>query len=367
MKSGNYEAAIQKSVHKLKSKKQNSVEAAVLEESFQKANDRNRDRILFLKKEGNPDNWDEIFAVYSLLKNRQELVKPLLPLQIKKQHRDAQFTIVNYDDEIIQAKKNAAEYFYVHAFSLLDKNSKSEARTAYAELMRVKELYSNYKETDKGLLRAKDLGTSYALFKMRNTSGITLPPAFEAELTKISLTDLETLWVKYHTHEIKNLNYDYTILVNMKNIDVSPESVKENNFTETKVVPDGFQYVLDARGNVKKDSLGNDLKTAKTKTISCNVTETCQSKKAVISGTLDYINNASGQLLKTDPIAGENFFEYRTFAANGDLSALKEETKEKLGRRQKTFPSGFDMLLQAGQSLKGIAKNIIAANRNVLY
>lgn len=367
MKSGNYDAAIRKSTQKLKRKKQNDKEIVVLEQSYQKANERDRERISFLKKEGKPDNWDEIFGVYSQMAQRQENLKPLLPLHLEGQNRDANFEIVNYSDEIIQAKKNATEYFYAHALSLLARNNKPDARTAYGELLRVKGYSVNYKDVDKELQKAKDLGTSYVLFKMKNTTGVPLPPSFEDELTKISLTELNGEWLRYHTHETSGFDYDYVIVVNMKNINVSPEAVKETSFTETKIIPDGFQYALDANGNVKKDSLGNDIKIPKTKTIFCNVIETYQNKKAIIAGTLDYINNNTGQLMKTDPIASENFFEYRSYGAIGDINALKPETKAKLGPKPVPFPSGFDMLLQAGQVLKGMVKDIIYKNKNILF
>lgn len=367
MKSGNYDAAIRKSTQKLKRKKQNDKEIVVLEQSYQKANERDRERISFLKKEGKPDNWDEIFRQYSQMAQRQENLKPLLPLHLEGQNRDANFEIVNYSDEIIQAKKNATEYFYAHALSLLDRNNKPDARVAHGELLRVKGYSGNYKDVDKELQRAKDLGTSYVLFKMKNTTGVPLPPSFEDELTKISLSDLNGEWLRYYTHEVKGMDYDYVIVVNMKNINVSPEAVKETSFTETKIIPDGFQYALDANGNVKKDSLGNDIKIPKTKTIFCNVIETYQNKKAIIAGTLDYINNSTGQLLKTDPIASENFFEYRSYGAIGDINALKPETKAKLGPKPVPFPSGFDMLLQAGQVLKGMVKDIIYKNKNILF
>ena len=332
-----------------------------------KANERDRERVLFLKKEGRPENWEEIFLVYSKMSQRQENIKSLLPLNILSQNRDADFNIVNYSDEIIQAKKTATEYFYVHALSLLNNNNKSDSRRAYSELLKVKAFSNNYKEIDKELARAKNMGTSYVLFKMKNTTGIPLPPSFEDELTKISLTELNSEWLSYHTHETNNLNYDSVIVVNMKNINVSPESIKESNFTETKVVPDGFEYILDANGNVKKDSSGRDLKKPKTKTISCNVIETIQNKKSIIAGTLDYINNSTGQLIKTDPIASENVFYYISFLAIGDINALKPETKANLGKRPMPFPSGFDMLLQAGQILKNVTKNIIYNNKAVLY
>ncbi len=367
MQNGAYDAAIQNSVSKLHGKKHKEKEIIVLEEAYLKANNRDSEKIAYLKKEGSPDSWNDVYLIYSQMNKRQEIIKPLLPLHLTNQNRDAKFDIINYDSEIISAKKNAAEYLYTHALSILDKKNKTEARNAYNELIKVKDLFNNYRDVDAELNRARNLGTSYVLFKMENTTGVPLPPSFEEELTKISLAELEGDWLKYHTRRIKELTYDYTILVNMKNIDVSPEAIKEINYTESKVIPDGFQYVLDAHGNVKKDSSGNDIKVPKTKTISCNVSENYQNKKAIIAGSLDYIDNSTNQLLKTNPIASENFFEYRSAIAIGDITALKPETKEKIGRRPVPFPSGFDMLLKAGETLKGMVKNIVYSNKAIFY
>ncbi len=367
MQSGNYDSAIQVSLRKLKGKKKSEKEMLVLEEAYKKANDRDKEKVSYLNKEGNPENWNTIFNTYSGMKNRQDQIKPILPLYITSQNRNANFEIKNYDDEIIQAKKNAAEYKYAHALSLLDKKDKTSARDAYNELLAVKNFYANYKDVDAKINLARNMGTSYVLFKMQNNTGTPLPPNFEDELTKISLTELDADWIRYHTHRTNGISYDYNIIVNMKNISVSPEAVKEIQYTESKTVPDGYQYVLDAHGNVKKDSLGNDIKIPKTKVISCNVEETYQNKKATIAGTLDYMNNGNKQLIKTDPIAADNFFEYRSAVAYGDVNALKPETKEKIGRRPVPFPPSFDMILQAGQTLKGMVKTIILNNKGVLY
>ena len=77
-----------------------------------------------------------------------------------------------------------------------------------------------------------------------------------------------------------------------------PEEVKENNYSETKEIEDGFDYELDANGNVKKDTAGNDIKIIKYKTIRCNVKELHQFKTARISGTIDYLDNYNNKLLK---------------------------------------------------------------------
>jgi hypothetical protein len=364
MQNGDYDEAINKSIKKLKRDKDDNDEVLTLEQAYSKANERDKERIAFLKKEGKPENWDQIFSTYARINQRQQNVKPLLPLFISKPRREAYFTIMNYDTEIIEAKKNATEYFYAHAKSLLSKNNTYDARQAYDELQKVKSYNGTYQDTDQLLSKAKEMGTTYVVFKMKNVTGIPLPPNFEDELTKISLNDLNSQWVQYHAKEIKGMNYDYTILLNMKNINVSPEGIKETVVTETKTIEDGFNYLYEADGRtLKKDAEGKPIKVPIIKTISCNVVESYQSKKAIIAGSLDYINNANGQLIKTDPIASENFFENRAVVPVGDINALKPESKGRLGGQPMPFPPNFDMLLRAGAVLKDMTKNIINTNK----
>ena len=364
---GQYDAAIGQACRKLARKKTLDKEMIALETAYKKANDRDKERVDFLKKEGNANGWDGIYQTYAAMKQRQDMVKPLLPLHIASKGREAQFAMVNYDDEIIAAKQKAAEYLYNHAMTLLNKGDIQSARSAYNELKEVKNIYSDYKDVDQMITKASVMGTSYVIFKMENKTGVPLPPNFESDLTKLSLQELDHDWVKYHVVQDPQINYAYTILVNMKQIDVTPEYVKDIEHLDTKEIQDGWQYLLDAKGNVKKDTAGNDLKLPKMKTISCKVTERYQNKKAIIAGTLDYIDNRTGQIIKTDPITAENFFEHRSGGnAIGDLNALKPEHAALVGKQPVPFPTNFAMLLTAGQTLKGMVKTIIWSNKSLL-
>ena len=90
-------------------------------------------------------------------------------------------------------------------------------------------------------------------------------------------------------------------------------------------------------------------------------------KMAHMAGSLDYVDNHSNQLYKTDNIAADSFFEDgEVRIVGGDAAALKPETKAKIGHRPMPFPNSFDMLLQAGTTLKGMVKNILYDNRCIL-
>lgn len=276
------------------------------------------------------------------------------------------FIPINYDQEIISAKRNAAEYFYVHAESLLKRNDRMSARQAYDELMKVKEFYSDYKDIDARIQEALAKGINNVLFSIQNNSQIPFPPSFEEELLKISMKELNTLWVNYDTKKDKNKFYDYSIILNIKGIVVSPEQVKEESHTEEKEIQDGWQYVLDAKGNVMKDTAGNDIKVPKMKIITCKVIETHQLKTSLITGTLDYYNNATKQIIKTDPITAEAIFENHSAVPVGDTRALKPETAKKTGNKPMPFPSDPSMIMMANQKLKEMTKNIIWQNKGLI-
>lgn len=359
LQQGRYDDAVRISVRKLKKKPNNPKQLRILEQAYSKANYRDYERITYLRKEGTPDIWDEVFDTYVGMKRRQTLVKSLsfVPPRI---------TFVDYDNEIIQAKQKAAEYFYAHGSNLLEKGDRQSAREAYYDFQKVKSYYKDFRDVEDKMIKAEALGTNHVIFKMENKANVILPKRFAEELFKISLNDLNRQWLRYHTQEQSGVYYDYTVLVNVKMIDVSPEQVKEVYYTETAEIKDGWQYVLDSKGNVMKDSLGNDIKTDKIVRVTCNIIETQQRKSARIAGSIDYLNNRTGQLIKTDPITADAVFENYAALAVGDQRALKKETKAKVGKPPVPFPSDPDLLMQAGNTLKDMVKNILYSNKNLL-
>ncbi|MCH8904402.1 MAG: hypothetical protein IIA45_10865 [Bacteroidetes bacterium] len=366
LNSGDYDFAINKSVRKLVKNPHKEKYIVILEQAFARANQRDNERIEFLKKEGVPENWPKVFDTYSRMNSRQSKVRPLTPLYIESEARDAVFVFVNIDDEIIQAKNNAAEFLYANGIKLLERGDRMSAREAYAAFVQVKALFSVYRDVDAKIIEAKFAGTNKVLFDMVNATGIPLPPTFERELTKISLHELNTQWINYYTNYDSTMFYDYTIVVNMLVIDVGPEEVIEKQYTEEKEVEDGVEYVFDANGNVMKDTSGNDITVPKFKTLKAYITETHQKKIARISGSVDYYDNNSRQMLKSIPITADAIFEHHSAKVNGDLNALKPATKKIIKNKRIPFPLDFDLILQAGHTLNPLVKTAVWDNKNLI-
>ena len=104
LQNGTYDAAISQTARKLMKKPDKDKQIAVLTQAYKDANQKDLDNITYLKKTGEPDIWDKIFSTYFNMKTRQEIVRVLPQAILDK----IGYQYVNYDQEIIEAKKKAA-------------------------------------------------------------------------------------------------------------------------------------------------------------------------------------------------------------------------------------------------------------------
>jgi hypothetical protein len=362
LQKGNYDDAISKSVKSLMKKPNDKEEADILKRAYSLANTADQDGINRFKLSGQPDIWDEILSRLTSLANRQERVERL-PVQVLNRIGS---THIDYNKEIAQSKLKAAEYFYAHGMELLEKKDRLSARQAHTEFTRAKSYYPNFKDVDLKITEAMNLGTNSVLFRFGNLSNVLVPQDFEDDLLKISLQSLNRQWLNFYTREEKNVYYDYTIYLNLKAIEVSPESLRDVIYDEEKTIDDGFQYVLDNKGNVRKDSLGNDIKIKKYKIIKCHVKETQMEKRALVSGTIDFYDNSNDQLVRTQNITTESVFNHRFAQVNGDLAAMSEKTRNLMYIKPLPFPSNLQLIANTAEDLKRIAKDYISQNYKLL-
>ena len=129
LQQGNYDAVIDKTVKRL-IKKADADDAAEMDRAYRLANERDYERIKYLKNENNPDNYDEIFSRYNMLKERQRQVRTVTPMTVAG--KTYSYDYVDYDAEMIAAKRKAADFFYNNGKGLLDNAlQKEDYRQAY--------------------------------------------------------------------------------------------------------------------------------------------------------------------------------------------------------------------------------------------
>ncbi|MGB3149388.1 MAG: hypothetical protein WBB27_01895 [Maribacter sp.] len=365
--SGNYEIAINKAIVNLaenKSKKSNQPYIVLLEDGFKKNTERELQHIKFLKKDGNPSNYEEIYKSYERLKSIQQGIRPLLPLQIENQNRAAKFNFNNYDDALLSAKTKLSDYLYTNAITLLnDASGKFDYRQAYEDLKYLEEINSNYKDSRQKTEEAYQKGLDYVIVEMINNTDMVIPRRLEDELLNLNTYGLNNLWTEYHTNKLSNLNYDYRMQVSFQNILISPEQINERQISKERQIKDGFKYALDKEGNVVRDSLGNRIKIDNFKTVKCDFYQFTQFKSAQVAGVVNFIDLKKQQQINQYPLASEFVFEHVYANYDGDKRALDNELISLLQLARVPFPTNEQMVYDAGEDLKGNLKSILNGQR----
>ena len=343
LQKGNYDDAIKLSVAKIKKNASNTKEIGVLNVAFANANEIDRNYINKLQKSSSDNKWEEILNTFSKLIQRQEIVKQL-PESVLQ---EINFEQADYNIEIKEAKAKATEFYYKEGLKLLGVGDKKSARKAYDKFLMVKEYSSVYKDVDAKLKQALEKGTNHIIIKLQNQSRKQLPENYENEVLAVSLSDLNMQWVEFHTIYDDYLYYDYSIIINLTYVDISPENKTENKYKESVSTPNN-----DGSDTLKAPQI-----------IQAYITSIKMNKRSIARGKLDYFDNKTAKLIKTLPVSGDYSFDYEYAIFTGEATALSEKSKELLKNKEKTFPTDMEMILATSKSLKQLVFKIITDDR----
>jgi len=365
LETGNYDAAISKAVAELRKKPDSGKDIETLERAMNIALEQDNERIRFLKMEGRANAWDEIYVIYKKMSDRQAAVRTVTP--IRYQGRSIEWPYVDYMQEMVDAKKKAADFYYEHGQELMKNNTKESYRQAYAEFARARDYMGDYPNIDQMMQESHYLGISRAWVTVKNYSAIQFPEEFEKELLALDFPRLNKEWVEYHiTMPDNDTQIDYQININLRTIAVSPDRQYQRDTLVKATVEDGFEYVKDARGNVMKDSLGNDIKVKKFKELQCALIQTVQAKECVIQGDVEMLSFYPERTIKKEPIGARSNFEHISARAIGDVNALSEEQKKMLQSQPVQFPMDIDMVIMCTENLKTAIRGFMQANRRYI-
>ncbi|MBT8187386.1 MAG: hypothetical protein HKP38_01455 [Croceitalea sp.] len=366
LNSGNYTAAMNKAIKNLaenKSKKSHQAYIILLEEAFAKNAARELEQISFLEKDGNPANLEAIYNGYSSLKKLQERIKPLLPLTIYDEGRDARFDFKNYNEAILSSKEELTAYLYQNANQLLDgATDKMAYRRAYDELKYLNQINPGYADTEQKMQEAHEKGLDYVKIALYNDTQQIIPERLEEELLDFNTYGINNFWTQYHAKPIEDFKYDFAMELDFNEINISPERVNEKQIIKEKQIKDGQEFLLDNNGNVVKDSLGNKIKVDRFKTVRCEFYQFTQFKTAQIGAKVRFTDLRNGQEINAYPLSSEFLFEHIYANYKGDRRALDTDLVALLDLAAVPFPSNEQMVYDAGEDLKLRLKEIVSRN-----
>jgi len=364
--SGDYDGAIQNAVTGLqgnKNAKGKQDYVYMLEEAYAKAKERDLRNIANWFKDTNPNNLEKIFDTFVLLNNRQEMIRPILPLKLIKEGRNASFPFDDYSDQIISSKNALSKHLYDNSKALLVTKDKIAIRRAYDDLVYVNKLSPGFKDVNKLIEEAQLKGTDFVSIYTKNETNMVVPTGLQNELLDFSTFGLNDKWTVYHNNRQKGIDYDYGLIINFRQINISPEQIKEKQFDKEKQIKDGTKPLLNAQGQVVKDSLGNPIRVNHFKTVRISIYEFSQSKACQVTAKVDYIDFKSNQLLQTFPLGSEFIFSHVYSKYRGDKRACEETYYPNFDKRAVPFPTNEQMVADTSQDLKEKLKGILVKNK----
>lgn len=364
--SGNYDQAIDNAVSNLrtnKDKKGKQDYVYILEEAFAKAKDRDLNAINLLAKDANPAQLEKLYNTYLQLNSRQEKIKPLLPLKLIKEGRNAIFPFDNYNDQIINSKNALSVYLYANAKKLMATSDKMNFRKAYDDMDYLNQINPNYKDVLRLMDDAKFKGSDYVSVYTKNETNMIIPARLQNDLLDFSTYGLNDKWTVYHSNKQKGISYDYGMMINFREIYISPEQIKEREFVKERIIKDGFKKLIDANGKEMLDEKGKVVMVDNLRTVTARIYEFRQFKSCQITAKIDYINFRSNQLLQSFPLTSEFIFENIYATYKGDRRASDDNYYSYFDKRAVAFPNSEQMVYDTGEDLKAKIKDIITRNR----
>ncbi len=357
---GNYDQAISNALKKLdnnKDKKRKQDYVILLKDAYYKVLDRDLTNLEHLKKDGNPELYQRIFDIYLDLDARQNAIKAVMPLQIGGRALTLEFN--DYSNEIVDYRTKVSEYKYNTAITLIDSYNKFDIREAYRMLQYIDRINPNYKDVRQLMYVAHHKGTDYVLVSIENQTHQIIPRRLEDDLLNFNTYGLNNFWTVYHANTTNDIDYDYAMQLQLKQIQVSPERVNRNQLLREKQIVDGWEYLLDNDGNVVKDSLGNDIKVDKIINVRARLFKVNQFKSTRVIANVVYHDLKTNQLLDAFPIDSEFIFENNYATTRGDRRALTNHDIDLLNNRRVHFPTNEQMVFDTGEDLKYKLKDII--------
>lgn len=364
--SGNYDAAIDIALSNLRSNKDKKGKqdyVYLLEEAFAKAKERDLNTVSFLSKENNPSNLEKIYSTYIALNDRQEKIKPLLPLRLINENRNANFPFDNYTDQIISSKNALSNYLYTNAKALMLTKNKMNYRRVYDDLAYLDKINPNYKDVAKIMDEAQFKGTDYVMVYTQNETNMIIPVQLQNDLLDFKSYKLNDKWTVYHSAKQKDIYYDYGMLINFRSISISPEQIKEKEFIKERQVVDGQKKQLDANGKIVTDRQGKPVMVDNLINATVKIYEIRQFKSCQITAKVDYVDNKTKQSINSFPIASEFVFENIYSTYKGDRRAADDDYYGYFDKKIVPFPTSDQMVYDTGEDLKSKINSVITKNQ----
>jgi hypothetical protein len=116
--------------------------------------------------------------------------------------------------------------------------------------------------------------------------------------------------VNFYDNNTDGRNADYNIIVNIRQIAVTPDLQGTRPFALKQKPFRRMELRFGSERKCEKRFIGNDIKTPKYKTIQCILTEYLQQKSSSINGTIDFYNTDNNSMIYSYPFSSNEMFQH---------------------------------------------------------
>lgn len=365
---GKYTKAVEEALELVRKGKAEDADIRTLELAFNQMNTRDISQLEKLLNSPSPDRWEEILPVADRIDERQEWIKPYLPITLPHAGTSVSLRLYPLRDLIPQARVKAAERRVVlgeQALDLAEQGNKQAAREAYSHFTKSLAYRPGDGPTRSLQDRAESLSYSYMRLLVDNQARAFLPGGYRIQLESTFSESVDHRWLRIMPDNDPCKDCDLETIIVLLDVDVSPDGIEERKRRERNSVEDGFRYALDKNGNVMKDTSGNDIKITVYKEVWADVFETRQFKAARLEGMMEVRDLRSGKILRRIPVVAETQFRAESVWYQGDKRALDPQTVNQLKNHPVPYPSEQNILTDAADLFRQEVGRQARANRKL--
>ena len=360
---GEYDEAIVYAAEKMQGEVEKETKyVRALEDAFDKVMAQDFRRLDHLKDRDRPEDYSKIYQLYRKIERRQSRIRPFLPL-ISKDGYVAHFKMIDTRPELKYYAEKDADYLYAKAEAYLDQYSPEEkhlARKAYHALEEIERYFIDFKDKDQLMREARKLGVENVYVDAEINPYILLDPETRAMVTDLNLNGMNEDWTAFHNIIHEDLTYDYKVTLSIQDMVIEPGRENAHTFHYEKEIQDGWNYMLDERGNVAKDTLGNDIKLPKYITVRAEVTEVERFKAVRILSDLIVTDLHTGRELERKQIDSDIVFNGFSCFLRGDKRAINGvKRKHRMDGYLEPFPYDEEMVYAGMEKISRSARKRI--------
>ena len=383
-KKGDYYISVLECVKSINAKPDYEKALILMDEVFPKFLDSYKYKINELSKQNN-SNWDLIIKHQTNIIQTIKLIKDLE--SPKKFLWLNLISLIEYENELENTKKMAADYYYYKAINMAKKEDQESYKTAAKLFKRVKNYTKNYKDSDEMYKLYKQKATKrLAILNFDNKSGTDKYGSIGEEISDdliskilkdkelmeyIELVDrnqiqkiikeqkLSQSGIIQNEHEIKIgeiLGVQYLITGKVSRIQVSPvDKISENQTLKKKVITK-YEYYEDKNGKEKKRPIKED--------VFAYVKIYKVSRTANISVSLNIVDTESSKVLFSYSANEEFNYKHEWATYTGNKKALNYNVKKLIKAKSESAPSEGTMISKLSNRVTKKFKRELKSNLN---